>query len=338
MKKNLILFLIFTLAVFNSANSANFFKKFEKSIKKKLKEETAQSEEKAPLETSDTNLFTEDKDNKTVDNEKSDKSGGLLELGKKFGIKDKTLDIISSSVGVIKSQQEISIEEENDIGGSLALEIIQRYDGAYNNEIINDYVNLVGQSIVKYSDNTGLEFKFLVLNSDEINAFAAPGGYVFITKGLLRIIQNESQLAGVLAHEIAHITQRHILKTLQRGKFLENLAKLSATAAKKDAGKYTEIMGEVNKTLFEKGLDKSFEFEADAAGVELCVRTGYNPLGLLEFLNILNLHTGKKKSIFFSTHPSAADRSEKLRSNISLNYNSDSGAVLTERFKKFVNK
>ncbi|MBP7653283.1 M48 family metalloprotease [Candidatus Dependentiae bacterium] len=349
MSRILIGFFIIFLVSY-SADSENFFKKLEKDLKEKIKKETANIQNREyPNPNENQNESAEnyknqgkyDSDTTSVLNENysNDKTGGLLDIGKKFGVNEKTLDIINSGFGVIKSQQEITYEEENDIGGSLALEVLQRYNGNYNNDIINLYVNLVGQSVAKYSDNSELNFKFLVLNSNEINAFAAPGGYVFITKGLFKILQDESQLASVLAHEIAHVTNRHILQSLQRGKFFENLTKLAAAASKKNTGKYTAIMNEVNKILFEKGVDKSMEYEADAIGIEFAARTGYNPGGLLEFLKNLNSYIGKSKSIFFSTHPSVFDRINKINEILSSNYTLQSGMILKDRFlsyKKFV--
>ncbi len=332
MKKKIYFIFILFFLIPVLAGAKNIFKQLEKEFKKviKVKDEN-KSDTTAQLLTSDTNISenTQNISNQDANN----KSGNLLDIGRQFGVKDKTLDIINAGFGLIKSQQEITPEEENGIGGSLAIEVIDRYNGKYENDQIQRYVNLTGKNIARHCGQGDIEFKFLVLNSDEINAFAAPGGYVFITKGLYFMLENEAQLAGVLSHEIAHIIQKHIIKTLQRGKLLMNLTKITALAAKKDVNKYSELMASVNSTLFEKGVDKEFEYEADLIGIKYAADIGYNPYGLYKFLINLEKVSGKKKSIFFSTHPDIADRISKLANILSSNY-SDAGQLLNNRFIK----
>lgn len=332
MKKFIIIVGILCLTI--SLFAKNFFEELGDIIKETKKDnqqntQPVQQTEKKNVQQQTKNANSQiNLDNQPAQNEEN----SLIKLGRKFGLNDKTVKIIESSAGVIKSNQEISPEEEKSIGGSLAIEVVNRYNFEYENDVINEYVNLVGQTIVKFCDKTDVEYHFLVLNSNEINAFAAPGGYVFITKGLFKLLENESQLAGVLGHEIAHISQAHILKTLQRGKFLENLTKLSATIANKDVSKYNKIMEQVNKTLFEQGVDKSMEYEADKYGVEFAVRAGYNANGLYEFLLNLQKRIGKSKSIFFSTHPPVESRLSKLENEVLINYDKRVGAVLADRF------
>lgn len=239
--------------------------------------------------------------------------GGLIGLGESFGIFDKkTSKILKSSVGTLQAFQPIGLEEEKAIGGSLALEVFNRFGGVYKNPVLQNYVNLVGKSVAEVSDRPEIAYHFAVLNTDAPNAFATPGGYVFVSAGLLRLLQNEAQLAGVLGHEIAHITQKHALKTLQRSKMLSGLSGLTMAAMDKDNSLFDKVINEVSEVLFTRGLDKELEFEADKFGMEYAYRMGYHPEGLKNFLRVLGKSQGRESSIFLSTHPSPADRLQRL--------------------------
>ena len=240
--------------------------------------------------------------------------GGLIGLGESLGVFDrKTSRILKQSVGTLQAFQPIGLEEEKAIGGSLAVEVFSRFGGVYKNPTLQTYVNLVGKSVADVSDRPEIDYHFAVLNTDAPNAFATPGGYVFVSAGLLRLLQNEAQLAGVLGHEIAHITQKHALKTLKRSKLLSGLSGLTMAAMDKDNSLFDKVINEVSEVLFTRGLDKDLEFEADKFGMEYAYRMGYQPQGLKNFLQILEKSQGHGASIFFSTHPSPADRLQRLR-------------------------
>lgn len=239
--------------------------------------------------------------------------GGLIGMGESLGIfNKKTSKILKSSVGTLQSFQPIGLEEEKAIGGSLALEVFNKFGGLYKNPALQNYVTLVGKSVAEVSDRPEIDYHFAVLNTDAPNAFATPGGYVFVSAGLLRLLQNEAQLAGVLGHEIAHITQKHALKTLRRSKMLSGLSGLTMAAMDKDNSFFDQIINEVSEVLFTRGLDKDLEFEADKLGQEYAYRMGYQPDGLKNFLRVLEKSQGGNSSIFFSTHPSPGDRFQKL--------------------------
>jgi predicted Zn-dependent protease len=239
--------------------------------------------------------------------------GGLLGLGESLGIFDKkTSRILQKSVGAVQAFQPIGLEEEMAIGGSLALEVFHKFGGMYKNPALQNYVSLVGKSVAEVSDRPEIDYYFAVLNTDHPNAFATPGGYVFVSVGLLRMVQNEAQLAGVLGHEIAHITQKHALKTLQRSKMLSGLSGLSMAAMDKDEGLFDQVINEVSNVLFTRGLDKDLEFEADKFGTEFAYRMGYHPAGLKEFIKVLGQSSSGKSSIFMSTHPGPAERFQGL--------------------------
>ncbi|MCH8311991.1 MAG: M48 family metalloprotease [Nitrospinae bacterium] len=239
--------------------------------------------------------------------------GGLIGLGESLGIFDKkTSRILQKSVGALQAFQPIGLEEEKAIGGSLALEVFHRFGGMYKNAALQNYVNLVGQSVAEVSDRPEIDYHFAVLNTDNPNAFATPGGYVFVSVGLLRMLQNEAQLAGVLGHEIAHITRKHALKTLQRSKVLSGLSGLTLAAMDADEGLFDQVINEVADVLFTRGLDRDLEFEADKLGMEYAYRMGYHPAGLKDFIKILGQASSRGSSIFLSTHPGPGARFQAL--------------------------
>ena len=239
--------------------------------------------------------------------------GGLIGLGESLGVFDKkTSRILKQSVGTLQAFQPIGLEEEKAIGGSLAVQVFNKFGGVYRNPALQNYVNLVGKSLAEVSDRPEIDYHFAVLNTDAPNAFATPGGYVFVSAGLLRLLQNEAQLAGVLGHEIAHITHKHALKTLQRSKMLSGLSGLTMAAMDKDNSLFDQVINEVSEVLFTRGLDKDLEFEADKFGMEYAYRMGYQPQGLKNFLRVLGKSQGKGSSIFLSTHPSPVSRFQHL--------------------------
>jgi predicted Zn-dependent protease len=239
--------------------------------------------------------------------------GGLIGLGESLGVFDeKTSKILQKSVGAVQAFQPIGLEEEKAIGGSLALQVFHKFGGMYKNAALQNYVNLVGKSLAEVSDRPEIDYHFAVLNTDHPNAFATPGGYVFVSVGLMRMLQTEAQLAGVLGHEVAHITRKHALETLQRSKVLSGLSGLTMAAMGQDEGLFDQVVNEVSNVLFTRGLDKNLEFEADNYGMEYAYRMGYHPAGLKDFIKILGQSSSRESSIFLSTHPGPGERFQAL--------------------------
>ena len=155
---------------------------------------------------------------------------------------------------------------------------------------------------------------------------AAPGGYVFVTAGLVRRCYNEETLASILAHEIGHVAARHGLQSIKKSRLVDTFKILGSEAARRlsseDVTKLTELfegaLGDVVGTLVERGYDRKYEFEADNLAVKFAARTGYNPNGLAEFLK--SMETDKPAGAgagWFKTHPSPQDRLAKVQSEIS---------------------
>lgn len=260
--------------------------------------------------------------------------GGLIGFGESLGLFDKkTSKILQGSVTTLQSFQPIGIEEEKAIGGSLAVEVFSRYGGMLKDRDLQRYVSLVGQAVADVSDRSDIDYHFAVLDTENPNAFATPGGYVFVSLGLLRMLENEAQLGGVLGHEIAHITQKHALKTLQRSKLLQGVSSVTMAAMDKDSNLFDKIINQVSETLFTTGLDKELEFEADKYGTEFAYRTGYFPGGLRDFIKVLGKSESKDRSIFLSTHPGPRERYSKLSSHMQKYKSALLSPVLSNRFK-----
>lgn len=308
MKKSLFIFLI-TVTGFlwvqtsYSFNLGDFVKELEKPPQKDQAAPAKQPSEQ-----------TQEPSRKPAQQQPSNEGGGgLIGLGESLGIFDKkTSRTLRQSVKTLQAFQPIGEAEEKAIGGSLAVAVFDRFGGPYNDPDLQRYVTLVGQAVAEFSNRPEIDYHFAVLNTEAPNAFATPGGYVFVSIGLLRQLKNEAQLAGVLGHEIAHITRKHALQTLQRSKMLQGMSGLTLAVMDKDAGLFDKVINEVSDILFTRGLDKNLEFEADRYGTEFAYRTGYYPGGLMNSIKTLGKSETRHQSIFMSTHPGFGERFKQL--------------------------
>jgi predicted Zn-dependent protease len=229
----------------------------------------------------------------------------------------KALDTAKSASKVAKGVAGIGPEEERVIGDSVALEIIGQYGGLVRDEAVMTRLNLVGRSLARYSARPNLDWRFGVLDSDTINAFSAPDGYVFITRGLYELAGSDDNLAGILAHEISHITGRHALNIVARGEFLSGATSLASARSSDVRNLDAQLqqfdlgVGQITKTLFEKGFDPQTEYAADKTGHDLAALTGYAPGALRGVLTTLQARGGDPKKVF-STHPPLAERIKRL--------------------------
>lgn len=177
------------------------------------------------------------------------------------------------------------------------------------------YVNAVGTWIAQQSERADLPWHFGVNDSDHINAFAAPGGYIIVTKGMMKQLRNEAELAGVLGHEVAHVTQKHHLKALRKAAAINLLSATAAAAtAESRHGELVQKLSGPTKELYARGLDKADEFEADRMGVVLSARAGYDPYGLPAVLTTLASADPKDNflTLLTKTHPLPQARLDKL--------------------------
>ncbi len=203
-------------------------------------------------------------------------------------------------------------------GRNLAARILGKYK-LWDNQKASDYVRIVGTGLSANLGRTDIRFIFAVLDTSQINAYAIPGGYIIITKGALLAMDNEAQLAGVLAHEIAHINQRHIVNKLKiRGDsnaFLSSVSIAAAGGAVSGMKVVNEMIDEAVDILFESGIEKKFEIGADAEAIQILVALGYDWKSYTTYLKKLDQMIYKKQRETISkTHPSVTERIEKINS------------------------
>jgi predicted Zn-dependent protease len=229
----------------------------------------------------------------------------------------KGLDTAKDLGKVVKGVAGIGPEEEKAIGDSVALEIVGKYGGLVRDEAVVQRVNLVGRALATYSGRPDLTWRFAVLDSNSVNAFSAPAGYVFITRGLYDLATDDDALAGILGHEIAHITGKHALNIVAKGDALagatSQLVKRSGNARALDSQLQQFDLGvsQITKTLFETGYSPQTEYDADKAGHNLAQLTGFAPGGLRGVLSRLQ-RRGSNDQKVFSTHPPLNDRISRL--------------------------
>jgi len=209
-----------------------------------------------------------------------------------------------------------SIDKEIAIGKQMAAEV-ERQAKMINDPVISEYVNRVGQNLVRNSD-AKVPFTIKVIDSEDVNAFALPGGFFFVNSGLILKADNEAELAGVMAHEIAHVAARHGTRQATRGE-IANLATIPLIFMGGWAGygirQAASIMVPVGFLKFSRG----FESEADMLGLEYMYKTGYDPTAFVDFFEKIETLEKRKPgtvSKVFSTHPPTDDRIKAAQKNI----------------------
>ena len=221
--------------------------------------------------------------------------------------------IIDTAKNVGKATKEIGEPEEIAIGRDLAATLL----GAaplVNDPALQRYVNNVGRWLAAQTDRPGLPWQFGVLDAPQINAFAVPGGTVFITRGLLEKMTSEAELAGVLGHEISHVVKKHHLKAIQKGAMTALAGDALQMAVQNKNSAANEKLVSFGKEMYSRGLDKGDEFEADRLGVVLAARAGYDAYGLPAVLQTLQAMNAQDSglALMFKTHPAPADRLDQL--------------------------
>lgn len=229
--------------------------------------------------------------------------------------------------GIVGTSQEEEIAIGRQIAGNLlgASPLVK-------DKMLQKYVNNVGRWVASQSERPDLPWHFGVIESNDINAFAAPGGYVFVTRGLYLKLQNEAALAGVLAHEIGHVIRKHHLKILQQS----SLMALGGEALSKQVGNNENVQKLIGSgaEVMARSLDKNAEFEADGIAVVLSARAGYDPFSFPEVLQEIG-HIAKDDSsveLLFKTHPHPDERLDKLNVAMDEGFDNVKGLTLDKRF------
>ena len=217
----------------------------------------------------------------------------------------------------------------------------------HSNKAINQYVNDVGMWLALHSSRPDLPWQFGVIDSDAINAFAAPGGFVFITSSMLQQLNSEAELAAVLAHEISHVTLQHHLEAIKSGALrsavTETLfvsadayqANTGADSKKREYAAWAKTVTNAAQDLYSKGLDRDDELMADKAGLALLARAGYDPFAFVSSLQVVEAIAADDTSLalLYKTHPKPADRLMALQASLT-DVEQIPGVVLTERFQR----
>jgi predicted Zn-dependent protease len=224
-------------------------------------------------------------------------------------------------------------KEELQLGEAVNALLRERY-GVVQNEAVHRYVALVGSVLTQSSTRPALPWTFTVLDTDGVNAFAAPGGFVHITRGALALMQNEAELASVLGHEIIHITEKHTLESIQKSKAVQMGAEETMSG---NAALFQRVVTATYDNIVEKGFGREDENESDEKGVVLANQLGYAPQGLGTFLTRLKDRNkdSKEKRGLFASHPAMQERLDRLTKQIASS-KLTSTVLLPERYKKFI--
>jgi len=230
----------------------------------------------------------------------------------------------------------VSLEKEIQIGAQYA-QYFEQSARLVEDPVVTGYIDRLGQKIVKNSD-AKVPFVIKVVDTDEVNAFALPGGYFYVNKGLILEAETESELAGVMAHEIAHVTARHATERMTKAQLLQ-FASLPALFV--GGGYFTQMaiyngLG-LGMSLAVLGITRKSEEEADQLGTQYLWNTGYDPTGYMTFFEKIQAKEKEKPGKFagfFRTHPSVEDRMGKVEAEIEQLPIEEETIITTSEFKK----
>ncbi len=224
--------------------------------------------------------------------------------------------ISACSVNPVSGKKEFNLmseQQEISLGASLHKQVLQQYK-PYDNPALQAYVNQIGQELARHSHRNNIRYHFTVVDDPGINAFALPGGYVYITRGLMAYLNSEAELAGVLGHEIGHVTARHSARQYTRGTLTNILAKVIVDKYGNAQAVNTLALASV------RGFGRKHELQADRLGAEYLARVGYDPHSMIKVIEVLKAQEefskflarseGRQPQSYhgtFSTHP-ANDR------------------------------
>jgi predicted Zn-dependent protease len=256
---------------------------------------------------------------------------------------DQAGSITRAGYAVGKTFEDITPEQEYYIGRAISVQILDKYR-PYKSRRSNHYVNVLGQTLAQASmlPETYGGYHFMILDSGDINALSAPGGFIFITRGLIRCCEDEDALASVLAHEIGHVQFRHGLRAIKTSRVTEALTIIGTEAAKSFGGQelsqltkaFEGSINDITHTLIDSGYSRSLEYEADVGAVNIMNRIGYDPNGLVEMLNLMSERLVPGGNDFAATHPSPKKRISEVSSHIGKFHPVTRVAARQKRFKQ----
>jgi len=209
---------------------------------------------------------------------------------------------------LLSTRQEVAL-------GKATAEQVEKEFGVYRDPELQKYISEVGQKLVDVCERKEITYSFEVLDTPMVNAFAAPGGFIFVTRGILKELDDEAQLAGVMGHEIGHVVYRHGAKQFEKAFGYQTIVLVGGILTKKDLSQlkqYTDFF----VSLMLLGYSRKNEFEADNSGARYSLAAGYDPEAMVEFFEKLKAMEKKpptKFETFFRSHPPTADRIERVQ-------------------------
>ena len=269
--------------------------------------------------------------------------GGIV--GQATGVMsaDQAEAMTKSAQAIEKTFEDITPQQEYYIGRAVAATVLVTYQ-PFDREEANAYLNLLGQTAAQFSTKpeTFGGYHFLLLETDEVNAFAAPGGLILISRGMVRCCKNEDELVAVLAHEISHVDHQHGLKAIRKGRLTSALTTLGAAAGSSLAGgQLAEVtkafegsITDITSTMMNSGYSRTTEYEADKGAVVIMKKMGYNPAALVTMLGQMQGQLKADSHGFGKTHPSPEVRIAELKKVIGKEAPPEPSPVRQQRFQK----
>ena len=212
-------------------------------------------------------------------------------------------DIIRGGIQVIQGVQiaNMSDEDEVEFGSQIDAQLRQSEIRIIRDRELTSYIDQIGQRLAASSDRPNIPYTFQVVRDDNINAFATAGGFVYVNAGLIKAADNEAQLASVMAHEIGHINNKHVLRSIKQAAIERGIV----TAAGMDRSTAVGLGVQLALNL---PRSRNYEYEADEFGLNTLVNAGYAPIGMVQFFNKLLEKGGRSMPEFLSSHPNTDDR------------------------------
>jgi predicted Zn-dependent protease len=259
---------------------------------------------------------------------------------------DHANSLFSAMDGIFNAEQPMNPEEEYYLGRAVAANILAIYKPYTSNTTLTNYLNLICQALVINSDQPAVYngYHVMILDSAELNAFSTPGGHIFITRGFIDIAPSEDALAGIIAHELAHVMLKHGLKMIKDMRITSEADSMAAQAAafagksNKDVSSFRNSVSGFLDVIIKSGYSQPQEFEADTLAVKLLTNTGYSPNGLLEILNVLKTVQSDQSGGILASHPATSERITNVQKHTASYKTADNGSVRKERFFRIMER
>jgi len=213
----------------------------------------------------------------------------------------------------------LSLDQERRLGADFSRDFMRRAD-LVRNPVVSGYVSAIGERLLRHAGPQPFTYRFHVVSNNEVNAFAAPAGHIYLYTGTVLRARNVSELAGVIAHEIGHVAKRHVASNFNRALATNILHQFGVVAAElaagTEAGRAAHTLGGMAAMGYLNTFSREAEHEADAFAVRLMAESGYDPRGLVAFFETLEKVGGSSVPRFLSSHPATSDRIASTRKMI----------------------